>query len=130
MMRKFLLMQVSAVLLCTCSCHVLHHSYDGDKQITIGTRLTRPHQEVGRIAGGKKAFFLLFGLIPLNSASGPEMADRLAREKYGSSYDGIIRLQIVEEMNTADSVVNILAGIIFSMMTVHVAGEVHQFAGP
>ena len=77
----------------------------------------------------KKAMYLLFGLIPLNDASGPEYADRLARTSVGDDYYGITELQIAEEANAIDVIVSVLTLGLFSMMTVQVEGQVHREGG-
>jgi hypothetical protein len=110
-------------------CRVIHHDYRGDREISPGTQLSRNGKVVGKVEGSKKALFLLFGLIPLNSGSGPELAEDLAEASHGANFDGITRLRIDERENVVDVIVNSLVGILFSMMTVEVEGEVQQFVG-
>ena len=110
-------------------CHVMHHKYEGSRVITPGTTLPQASTKIGEVDGRKKSFYLIFGLIPINGNSGPDYADKLAVDDYGSDYDGITHFEMSEEMDAIDVIVNIFVGIIFSMMTVEVEGDVHQYGG-
>ena len=110
------------------SCFVMTHDYDGNRELTPGTTLSRPSEELGYVDGSKKATFLLFGLIPLNDGSGAQLAEDLALEKY-ENFDGITRIKIHEEAGPLDVIVNALVGIIFSMQSVEVRGDVQRFPG-
>ncbi len=79
-MRTARLTLLLAILALSVSCRVMHHQYDGAKEITPGTVLTKPSETIGTIEGSKKAMFVLFGWIPVRDASGPDLAEELARE--------------------------------------------------
>jgi hypothetical protein len=108
-------------------CHTITHEYSGDKQLTPGTKLTKSSQKIGDVKGERKAMFVLLGLIPINSSSGAELVDELAKQKYSNKYDGITKIRISEKFGVLDVILNTLIGAIFSMATVEVEGEVHQF---
>ena len=120
---------VIGVLMTASGCHVLHHKHDGDALITPGTKLPRPSESIGQIEGRNKSFFLLFGLFPMNNNSGPQYAVELAREQFGDEFDGITNLRMSEQMDAVDVIVNTLFGIVFSMMTTEVEGDVHKYTG-
>ena len=124
-MKKLLCLFFALAMLS--GCHTLHHKYSGNKQLTPGTKLTQNSARIGTVQGSKKAFYLFFGLIPLNSPSGPSMVDSMARKKFGDKFDGITHIKIREEMGVLSSIVNVFVGFIFSMMDVEVEGQVHRF---
>ena len=109
------------------SCHVVHHGYSGERQITPGTVLLSPSSPIGHIEGSKKAFFFFFGLLRLNGGSGAEYADRLG-ERYmaGEDFAGITHLDIRERYSALDVIVRIFTLGLFSMRTVDVEGEIHR----
>ena len=108
------------------SCFVISHDYGGPREITPGTKLTRPSEKIGDVKGSKKATFLLFGLIPLNSGSGAELADMLAMRQH-ADVDGVTRVRIHEEASAVDVIVSTLTFGLFAMHTTEVEGEVHVF---
>ena len=110
------------------SCMTIKHDYDGPKQITLGTKLMKPSKSVGNIEGGKKAFFLFFGLFRLNDPSGPRIAEDVATRQFGKTgYDGVTRMRIDEEMDVLDVIVSTITLNLFSMSSVQVEGQVHKF---
>ena len=120
---------VLALLLCTQSCRTIRHDYSGDKLMTPGTILTGDAADLGTIQGSKKAWYLLFGLIPLNDSSGVELAEDLANDSYGSDYDGISHIRIREEAGFWDEFLRIVTLGLVSTMTVEVEGKGRRLLG-
>jgi hypothetical protein len=121
-------LSLGTALLFLHSCFVIPHDYDGPREITPGTTLTQPSEKLGDIKGSKNATFLFWGLIPLNTASGAQLADTLAVSQY-SDVDGVTRVRIHEEADAVDVLVGVLTLGIFWMMTTEVEGEAHAFIG-
>lgn len=113
------------------ACWTVTHEYHGQREITPGTSLSQPSTKLGEVDDWKKATFLFWGLLPLNSdtASGPDVVERAAVQGYGHEFDGITRVKIEEEQSAIDVVVQILTVGLFSMVTVEVDADVEQFVG-
>ncbi len=117
---------VGAALLVLPSCFGISHDYVGPREITPGTKLSQPSEKLGDIKGDKKATFLFWGLIPLSSSSGAQLADDLAVSQH-ADVDGVTRVRIHEEASAVDVIVGTLTLGIFWMMTVETEGEAHAF---
>ncbi len=124
-MMRFLAAPLGALLFLP-SCFVIEHDYDGPREVTPGTMLTRPSDRIGNVRGSEKATFLLWGLIPLDAASGAQLADTLAVSQF-REVDGVTRVRIHEEADAVDVLVSVLTLGIFSMRTIEVEGEAHGF---
>ena len=122
------LLFLGATLLLLPACFGISHDYTGPREVTPGTKLSQPSEKLGDIHGERKATFLLWGLIPLNSPSGAQYADELAVARY-ADVDGVTRVRIHEEASAVDIIVSTLTLGIFWMMTVEVDGEAHKFPG-
>jgi len=118
-----------AVLLVSSSCFTVVHEYRGAREITPGTKLSQASTKLGRVSNSKKACFLFWGLVDLNSASGAELAEEAAVANQGQAFDGLTHLSIHEEQTWVDVVVEVLTLGIFSMLTVEVEADVHRFEG-
>ena len=123
---KPLLIALGSMLLAS-SCYTVRHEYQGKHEITPGTRLSQPSTTVGRVHAERRAKYLLWGLIDLNSASAPMLLDDEAMRTHGQ-FDGITRVSIHEEMDVLDVIVTGLTLGIFSMISVETEGEVHRYA--
>ena len=126
-MKNLILMAAS--LLLTTSCFTVVHEYKGSREITPGTRLTRPSTKLGNVSRDKKACFLFWGLVDLNNASGPELLEDAAEKNQGQGFDGLTRVRIHEEQTAVDVIVEVLTLGIFSMLTVETEAEVHRYEG-
>lgn len=112
------------------SCYVIRHEYDGGKQITPGTLLSRPSEFVDKIEGTKWVPYCLFGWICLADSSGPRFAEELANARVGyTNYDGITRTHIEDYENALGVVLRILTLGLFGIYSVSVTGDVERLAG-
>lgn len=125
-MRSFL---AAAALLALGSCYSITHDYSGAREVTPGTTLSQGSAPIGRVEAQRRAHFLFWGLVPLNSPSGPEAAEALALEQYGEDFDGLARVTIREEYRALDYVVAFFTLGIFSMVSIDTKAEVRRFEG-
>ena len=117
------------MLLIGISCYSITHNYGGSKELTPGTKLTRPSEKVGEIEGGASAWFLLWGIVPLSRANGPQLAATLADDKCGpASWDGITHLHITEELDGLGATLMFFSLGLVSRYTVSISGEIDHFA--
>lgn len=107
------------------ACTSIVHDYDGPREMTPGTRLTVPSTKIAEIRGEKKAFYLFFGLIPLNNGSGPQLADDVVVEYLGEEAVGVSQLEIYEGFTTWDVIRNLLVGPLIATRTVSIQGQGH-----
>lgn len=119
---------VLAWLLVSTSCYVVHHEYDGPKQLTPGTKLLRSSTPIASIEGSKIVGFCLFGWIPLADSSGPRLAESLADSAVGrDNYDGITHLHIEDGQHVLGVIVQTLTIGLFGFYSVSVTGDVERF---
>ncbi|MEM1450671.1 MAG: hypothetical protein AAF957_20620 [Planctomycetota bacterium] len=119
----------AGLLLLSTSCYTMVHDYGGSREITPGTTLSRPSENVGTINTSKNAYFLFWGLLPTNDASGATQAETAAIADYGENFDGISHVRIHEEQGALGVIVEIITLGIFSMYTVESEGQVRRFQG-
>ena len=122
-------LMLAATLLLTTSCYTVVHDYRGVREVTPGTTLTQPSTKLGDVQESKKACFLFWGLVDLNSASGPQLVEEAAVANHGQDFDGLTHVRIHEEQGPVDVIVEILTLGIFSMLTVESEAQVHRFEG-
>ena len=123
------LIPVAALLLLATSCFTVVHEYQGPREVTPGTVLSKPTTNIGTVAGKRKATFLFWGLVDLQKASGPDLAESLAVTTFGDDFDGLSHVRVNEEQDTVDVILEIITLGIFSRLTIETEAEVHQYAG-
>ena len=114
------------LLVLMASCRAIRHDYAGDRQLTPGTQLLGPSEEIGAVQSSGRAVFLFFGLLPINSMSGAQLAEDAAVDVFGEHFDGITEIQIREQDDVLDVLVNLLLGPLLSLRSVEVQGNVHR----
>jgi len=120
---------IAATLLFTTSCFTVVHDYDGPREITPGTQLTRSSTKLGNVSASRKATFLFWGLLDLKTVSGAELLDEAALTSHGKDFDGLTHVRIHEEQEAIDVIVEILTLGIFSMLSVDAEAQAHSFEG-
>lgn len=122
-------LMLAATMLLSTACYTVVHDYRGTREVTPGTQLSQPSTKLGNVNDSKKACFLFWGLLDLNSASGPELVEEQAIANHGQDFDGLTHVRIHEEQGAVDVIVEILTLGIFSMLTVESEAQVHRFEG-
>ena len=127
--RMLRIIPIAALMLMASSCFTVVHEYQGAREVTPGTVLSKPTTNVGKVAGTRKATFLFWGLVDLQNASGPDLAESLAVSSFGEDFDGLTHVRVNEEQTTVDVILEIITLGIFSRLTIETEAEVRTFAG-